>query len=142
MIHRNAALPATWLALALATLGTAHAAAPNGDAMHKLANQSGCLTCHHIEPDAKGADGQPAGGPNGLAPIGPAWRDVSAKYQGQKGAQAKLTQTVLAGSNPYQSHWKGKVSGLAMPPNAVAIKPADAKRLVQWILSLEAPKKS
>ena len=144
MIHRNAALPATWLALALATLGAAHAAAPNSNAMTKLANQSGCLTCHHIEPGAKhgkdGLDGQPAGGPNGLAPIGPAWRDVSAKYQGQKDAQAKLTQTVLAGSNPYQSHWKGKVSGLAMPPNAVAIKAADAKRLVQWILSLEASK--
>ena len=108
--------------------------------MTKLADQSGCLTCHHIERVAKGPDGQPTGGPNGLAPIGPAWRDVSANYQGQKGAQAKLTQTVLAGSKPYQSHWKGKVSGLAMPPNAVAIKPADAKRLVQWILALGAGK--
>ena len=133
MIHRTAALPATWLALALATLGTAHAAAANLDAMRKLANRSGCLACHQIEPGTNG--------PDGLAPIGPAWRDVSAKYQGQKDAQAKLTQTVLAGSNPYQSHWAGKVSGLAMPPNAVAIKTADAKRLVQWILALEAGKK-
>ena len=132
MIHRTAARPATWLAFALATLATAHVAAPNGETMRKLANQSGCLTCHQVEPGAKG--------PDGLAPIGPAWRDVSVKYQGQKGAQAKLTQTVLAGSNPYQSHWKGKVSGLAMPPNAVAIKPADAKRLVQWILALGAGK--
>lgn len=126
-------------ALIAAAAGPACAASAD-DAMLKLANTSGCMTCHHIEPGAKGPDGQPAGGPNGLAPIGPAWRDVSAKYQGQKGAQAKLTQTVLAGSNPYQSHWKGKVSGLAMPPNAVAIKPADAKRLVRWILSLEAGK--
>ncbi len=45
----------------------------------------------------------------------------------------------MTGSNPYASHWKGKVSGLAMPPNAVAIKEADARRLVTWILKLNKP---
>ena len=122
------------LAAQIAAAAGPACAARADDAMLKLANTSGCMTCHHIEPGAKG--------PDGLAPIGPAWRDVAAKYQGQKGAQDKLTQTVMAGSNPYESHWKGKVSGLAMPPNAVAIKPADAKKLVHWILSLEAPKKT
>ena len=43
----------------------------------------------------------------------------------------------MSGSNPYESHWKGKVSGLAMPPNAVAIKEAEAKQLVRWILALQ-----
>jgi cytochrome c len=119
-------------ALALAS-GTA-LAADNDVTMLKLATNAGCMTCHHIEPGAKG--------PDGLAPIGPAWRDVSAKYKGQKDAQAKLTHTVLTGSNPYDSHWKGKVSGLAMPPNAVAIKEAEARQLVKWILGLEAAKKS
>ncbi len=120
----------------LATAGAACSAWADGrnDAMLKLANGSGCLTCHHIEPGAKG--------PDGLAQIGPAWREVALKYKGQAGAEAKLTQTVLAGSNPYESHWKGKVSGLAMPPNAVAIKEADAKQLVKWILGLDAAKKS
>ena len=99
-------------------------------AMLKLATQSGCLTCHQIEPGGKG--------PDGLPPIGPAWKDVAAKYAGQKGAQKQLTATVMAGSNPYESHWKGKVSGLAMPPNKVAISEADAHRLVGWILSLDA----
>ena len=122
--------PLLLAALAAAT-GPALAA---DDAMLKLANTSGCMACHHVEPGAKG--------PDGLAPIGPAWRDVAAKYKGQKGAEGKLTQTVMAGSNPYDSHWKGKVSGLAMPPNAVAIKPAEAKKLVHWILSLDAAKKS
>ena len=120
-------------ALIAAAAGPACAAGKD-DAMLKLGNSSGCMTCHHIEPGAKG--------PDGMAPIGPAWREVSAKYHGQKGARDKLTQTVMAGSNPYESHWKGKVSGLAMPPNAVAIKPADAKKLVRWILSLDAAKKS
>ena len=128
---RLSALAAALLATLAST--TVLAADSKDDAMLKLASSSGCMTCHQIEPGGKG--------PDGLAPIGPAWRDVSAKYKGQKDAQAKLTQTVLAGSNPYESHWKGKVSGLAMPPNAVAIKEADAKKLVGWILSLDAAKK-
>ena len=128
--------PISTLAALLSTLLLAGPAWADGhdETMQKLANSSGCLTCHHIEPGAKG--------PDGMAPIGPAWRDVAAKYQGQKGADTKLTQTVMAGSNPYESHWKGKVSGLAMPPNAVAIKAADARALVKWILALDAPKKS
>ena len=67
---------------------------------------------------------------------------MSAKYKGQKGALEQLTQTVMKGSNPYDSHWKGKASGLAMPPNAAAIGEADARKLVKWILSLEGSKKS
>ena len=120
-------------AAALLALATGAQAAANDDAMLKLASASGCLTCHQIEPGGKG--------PDGMAPIGPAWREVSAKYKGQAKAQEQLTMTVMRGSNPYESHWKGKVSGLAMPPNAVAIKEADAKALVGWILSLDAAKK-
>ena len=116
----------------LLTLGLAAALparAANDEAMKKLASQAGCLTCHHIDVGGKG--------PDGMAPIGPAWREVAAKYKGQKDAAATLTHVVLTGSNPYESHWKGKVSGLAMPPNAVAIKQADAKTLVDWILALQ-----
>ncbi len=91
-----------------------------------LAQKKNCMACHATDKKL----------------IGPAYKDVAAKYAGQKGAQKTLTATVLAGSNPYESHWKGKVSGLAMPPNAVAIKEADAKQLVKWILALEAGKKS
>lgn len=108
---------------------SAWAAPADDEAAVKLATGAGCMTCHHIEPGAKG--------PNGMAPIGPAWRDVSAKYKGQKNAQQQLTATVLGGSNPYESHWKGKVSGLAMPPNKVAISEADAAKLVAWILDLK-----
>jgi len=132
MTHHRITL-ATLLAASALAAPWAHAAG-NDVTMVKLATNAGCMTCHHIEPGGKG--------PDGLPPIGPAWREVSAKYKGQKGAAAQLTQTVLKGSNPYESHWKGKVSGLAMPPNAVAIKDADAKQLVKWILSLEAGKKS
>ena len=124
-------LSTTFAVAGLLAASTALAAeASRDDAMLKLASTAGCMTCHHIDPGAKG--------PEGLPPIGPAWRDVAAKYKGDKAAAGNLTQVVLKGSNPYDSHWKGKASGLAMPPNAVAIKPADAKKLVGWILHLEA----
>jgi cytochrome c len=115
-------------ALAAVLAGNAWADAKPHDAMLKVASNSGCMTCHQVEPGGKG--------PDGLPPIGPAWKDVAAKYKGQKGAADALVKTVQAGSNPYESHWKGKVSGLAMPPNKVAISEADTKKLVAWILKL------
>jgi cytochrome c len=118
------------ISLTVALLTAPAWAAPADDqAALKLATGSGCMTCHHIEPGAKG--------PNGMPPIGPAWKDVAAKYASVKGAQQQLTATVLAGSSPYESHWKDKVSGLAMPPNMVAITEADAAKLVSWILGLK-----
>lgn len=121
-----------WIAL-LAALPAATWAADDDDAMRRLAATSGCLTCHQVEPGGKG--------PDGLPPVGPAWREVAAKYRGTQGAAQQLTHVVMTGSNPYDSHWKGKASGLAMPPNAVAIKEADARRLVGWILALAPVKK-
>lgn len=120
------ALSATLLA------ATAWAGPAEDQAALKLATGAGCMTCHNIEPGAKG--------PNGMAPIGPAWRDVAAKYKSVKGAQQQLTATVMAGSSPYESHWKDKVSGLSMPPNKVAISEVDAAKLVSWILALEPAK--
>jgi cytochrome c len=110
-------------------VGAAMADTKKDDEMKKLATTSGCLTCHSVE------SGKP--GPDGMAPIGPAWQDVAAKYKGQKGATETLLEIVMKGSNPYSSHWKDKVSGLAMPPNAVAIKEPEAKKLVAWILALK-----
>lgn len=121
------------LALTATLLAAPIWAADNNDkAMLQLATTSGCMTCHHIEPGAKG--------PNGMAPIGPAWHDVAVQYKAQADAQKQLTATVLAGSSPYASHWKDKVSGLAMPPNKVAISAADAEKLVAWILTLDNPR--
>lgn len=96
--------------------------------MINLAHQSGCVTCHAISGAGKG--------PNGLKPIGPAWQDVARKYGRDPDAKAALVTTVLHGSSPYQSHWKGEVSGVAMPPNSVVLNEAQANELVDWILHL------
>ncbi|MFO1403437.1 MAG: cytochrome C552 [Azonexus sp.] len=96
--------------------------------MIKLATESGCLTCHAVD------SGKAS--PSGDKPIGPAWVDVAKQYRGKPAASQFLTRVVLEGSNPYNSHWKGKVSGIAMPPNAVAITEANTRLLVSWILAL------
>ncbi len=102
--------------------------ARNDQDMKQLATTSGCMTCHSIESGKAG--------PDGMKPIGPAWTDVAKQYRGKPGAGEFLTRVVLEGSNPYSSHWKGKVSGLSMPPNAVAITEGNARKLVNWILAL------
>jgi cytochrome c len=115
-------------ALALAS-DAALADAALDNEMTTLANRSGCFACHSVEPGVKG--------PNGLAPIAPAWKDVAARYKGQKDAAPSLVKAVLQGNNAYTSHWTGKVSGVAMPPNGVAISEGDATKLVSWILALK-----
>lgn len=103
----------------------------NDEKMKKMALSAGCLTCHSIE---SGKGNTVAGT---TKPVGPAWADVANKYRNKPGAAEFLTRVVLEGSNPYSSHWKDKVSGIAMPPNAVAISEADTRQLVFWILSIK-----
>jgi cytochrome c len=120
------------LAAVVLFYGQMTAAAPtaaDNPEMVALAKQSGCLTCHAITAS------KPAAG--AAKPIGPAWQDVARKYKNQQHAAAKLTDTVMQGSSPYASHWQGKVTGLAMPPNAVAINRDQARTLVRWILTLD-----
>lgn len=115
-------------------LAAAPAAAQEGEAadaaMRQLAQRSGCFACHHIDPGGQG--------PDGLAPIGPAWRDVSVKYAADRSMEDRLVATVLGGSTPQLSHWKGRAGagGATMPPNQVTISRDDARALVRWILAL------
>lgn len=115
------------LAAALA-VSPAFADARKDDAARQLAIKSGCFICHAIELDAKG--------PEGLKPVGPPWKAVAARYKGDKHARKNLTAAIMGGTSLYNRHWKEESSGVAMPPNGVAISEADAKKLVDWILAL------
>ena len=114
---------------ALLTAGSAFADVKADDAARQLATRSGCFICHAIELDAKG--------PEGLKPVGPPWKAVAARYKGDKDAQKNLTAAVMGGTSLYNRHWKDESSGVAMPPNGVAISEADAAKLVDWILGLQ-----
>jgi len=117
------------VALAATTAPAVHAASSDADAaMLALAERHGCTACHQVEPGGQARDG--------LAPLGPAWRDVSLKYTGERSVEDRLVATVLGGSRPHLSHWKGERSGASMPAQQPAISPEDARALVRWILAL------
>jgi len=84
--------------------------AGNAGANEKLAQSSGCMTCHGVDKKV----------------IGPAYKDVAEKYRGNKGAEADLIKKVKGGS-------KGVWGDMPMPPNA-HVKDPDIKTLVVWIL--------
>ena len=105
MSHRHAT-SALIGALALCAL------AVPASADEALAKAKGCLACH--SPQAK--------------IIGPAYKDVAAKYRGDKDAATKLQTSVLKGSS-------GKWGPIPMPANPVT--EAEAKQLVAWVLSLK-----
>ncbi|MEI8385758.1 MAG: c-type cytochrome [Nitrosomonadaceae bacterium] len=99
-----------WMGLiaasALVMVGTAQASA-------ELAAGSGCMNCHMVDKKM----------------VGPGLKDIAAKYKGDAGAAAKLTEKILKGSN-------GVWGPIPMPPNA-GVSEANAKILAQFILSLK-----
>ena len=110
MIKLKTLLTGVLLATATTTLSTTAMAAPNAEA---LAQKSNCLMCHGVDKKI----------------LGPAYKDVAAKYKGDKSAEAKLIQKVKAGGS-------GTWGDMPMPPNSPQVKDEDIKTLVQWILSL------
>jgi len=78
-----------------------------------LAKAKGCMTCHKT--DAK--------------LIGPAYKDVAAKYAGQKDAVSKLADKVIKGG-------VGVWGQIPMTPHP-ELSPEDAKKLVAWVLTLK-----
>lgn len=90
-------------------LGTSAPAAPLSP-IEELAKKSGCLSCHAT--DAKS--------------VGPAYREVSRKYAGVKGADDKLLKKVKQGG-------AGVWGSVPMPPmNAVADE--DLKKIIKWVV--------
>lgn len=115
-------------ALLITTSPAGATPAEYAEAMLELATQRGCMACHSMLPAPRRADGLP--------PIAPAWRDIALRYRDDPGASDRLTRIVMTGSNPDARHWVGKVSEVAMPPNAVVVSEAEARRLVNWLLVL------
>jgi cytochrome c len=92
---------------------TAAALALPASANEALAKKHNCLACHAVDKKL----------------VGPAYKDVAAKYRNDKSAEAKLVEKVKKGG---QGVW-GQVP---MPPNS-QVPDADVKALVKWILSLK-----
>lgn len=81
--------------------------AVDGEALFK---SKPCAACHSVDTKI----------------VGPAFKDVAAKYGSQADAQATLVNSITHGS-------QGKWGPIPMPPNAVTEEEANA--LAEWILS-------
>jgi cytochrome c len=79
----------------------------------ELAKAKNCMSCHAV----------------GNKLVGPAFKDVAAKYAGQKGSEAMLVQKVLKGSS-------GVWGQIPMPANT-QVTQAEAHTLVKWVLTLK-----
>ena len=99
--------------VALAALGIAAAALPVA-ASEELAKKSGCTACHSTDKKI----------------VGPSFKEVSAKYRGDKSAEGKLVEKVKKGG-------VGVWGQVPMPPNSPQVKDADIQALVHWILGLK-----
>jgi cytochrome c len=97
---------ATALIVSLAALASAPAFA-NAD----LAQKKNCLACHAVDKKV----------------VGPSYKEVAAKYAGQKDAVDKLSAKVMKGGS-------GTWGQVPMPANP-QVNDAEAKQLVQWILT-------
>ena len=99
--------------IALASLAAAFAlpSAASAATPAELAQQKNCLACHSVDKKV----------------VGPAYKDVAAKYAGDKDAVKKLTDKVLKGGS-------GVWGPVPMPANT-QVSEAEAKILVQWVLS-------
>lgn len=101
----------------LLTVATAGAlfALFSGSAMAQLelAKQKNCLACHSVDKKI----------------VGPAYKDVAAKYAGDAGAEAMLVKKVKGGGTG--------VWGKAVMPANPKVSDAEAQSLVKWILSLK-----
>ena len=86
--------------------------APQAFANEAIAQKSGCMACHTVEKKL----------------VGPAYKDVSAKYKGQADAATKLADKVRKGGT-------GVWGQIPMPANpADKISDADLKIVLAWIL--------
>ena len=94
------------LIAAIVTVGSAFA-------QQDLATKKNCFACHAVEKKV----------------VGPAYKDVAAKYNGQKDAVAKLSEKIMKGGS-------GVWGPVPMPANP-QVNEAEAKQLAQWVLSLK-----
>ncbi|SCK19334.1 c-type cytochrome [Vogesella sp. LIG4] len=98
----------TLLTVGLLSAGLLLAAPAN--ASLELAKKNNCLACHSVDHKV----------------VGPAFKDVAAKYKGQN-VQAKLEEKVRKGGS-------GSFGPVPMSPNP-QVPDAELKQLVKWVLS-------
>ena len=97
-------------AVYVAMLAAGVVMAGQAQADEALAKAKNCMACHAIDKKV----------------VGPAYKDVAAKYKGDKTAVATLAAKIKTGG-------KGVWGEVPMPPNNVT--PEEATKLATWVLA-------
>jgi cytochrome c len=97
--------------LVLASMAAGLAVSTPALADLQLATAKNCMTCHAVDKKL----------------VGPSYKDVAAKYAGQKDAADKLAAKVIKGGS-------GVWGPVPMPANP-QVSPDEAKKLAAWILA-------
>jgi cytochrome c len=106
--HGNLAEQAPGVGVSARVPATRVAAAPKSGP--ELAQTHACTACHDVA----------------VRKVGPGFREITAKYAGDAGAEARLLAKLKAGGS-------GVWGNIPMPPQS-ALKDTDARTLIQWIL--------
>lgn len=91
-----------------------------------LAEKSQCLSCHALDTKV----------------IGPAWNDVSARYN-QEIRSGKISEEAVEGALEKKiamggkGNWISVTGGMSMPPNYPRVTRENIRKLAQFILSLK-----
>ncbi|CAJ0792890.1 hypothetical protein LMG7141_02721 [Ralstonia condita] len=104
-------LAAAAVLASLALSATPALAAVDAARAQSLANQNACLGCHAVDHKL----------------VGPAYKDVAAKYKGDASAEARLMKKVREGG-------MGNWGQIPMPANP-KISDADLKTVIDWVLA-------
>ena len=102
-------MKAVYIAM-MAAAGIVMAGQAYADEGADLAKAKNCMACHAIDKKL----------------VGPAYKDVAAKYKGDPKAQEMLAVKIKTGG-------KGVWGQIPMPPNNVT--PEEASKLAAWVLS-------
>ena len=87
--------------------------AASADEGQALAQKSACMSCHGVDKKI----------------VGPAFKEVAKKYEGDKTAHDRLVEKVKTGG-------KGVWGPIPMPPSP-QVKPEEASKIIEWVLSLK-----
>jgi cytochrome c len=81
----------------------------------ELAQQRTCIACHAVDRKL----------------VGPSYKEIAAKYAGNKDAAALLAGKIVSGGS-------GVWGAVPMPANP-KVSPAEAMKLAQWVLGTKQP---
>jgi cytochrome c len=81
-----------------------------------LAQAKNCMACHAVDKKM----------------VGPSYKDVAAKYAGNKDAAKMLAEKIQKGSTPGKGNW----GAVPMPANP-QVNEAEAAKLASWVLAVK-----